>query len=79
MIFFFNPIALSDHCELPPPIPHGVVTGEKDGDYFRPYDEAVVVCEPGYKHATEFVMCEEEGEWEDEFGECTGNPYFIAF
>nr|BAR45590.1 complement factor B-1 [Hasarius adansoni] len=64
---------LSDYCQLPPSIPHGIVSGEKEGDYFIPYDEAEVVCEPGYKHVgpTQFVMCEEEGEWEDEFGECT--------
>lgn len=64
---------LSDHCTIPPAIKHGIVTGEKVGDYFIPYDEAEVMCEPGYKHKgpTQFVMCEEEGEWEDDFGECT--------
>lgn len=64
---------LNVHCELPPDIPHGVVIGGKAGDYFLPYDEAEILCEPGYRHNghSEFIMCEEEGNWEDEFGECT--------
>lgn len=66
---------------MPPPIPHGIVTGEKEGDYFIPYDEAEVLCEVGYKHKgpTQFLICEEEGAWEDEFGECTGELVAFSF
>ncbi|XP_015927281.1 complement factor B-like [Parasteatoda tepidariorum] len=64
---------LSDYCELPPGIPHGVPKGEKEGDYYRPYDEIEIICELGYsyKGVSQFIMCEEEGQWEEEFGECT--------
>ncbi|KAG8194143.1 hypothetical protein JTE90_000981 [Oedothorax gibbosus] len=63
----------SDHCELPPPIPHGVAKGDKEGDYHRPYDEVEILCEPGFRYtgSTGYVMCEEESQWEEEFGECT--------
>lgn len=68
-------LALGDLCESPPDVPHGAVVGEKDGDYFRPYDEAEVLCRPGYKYkgTSQFILCEEEGEWEEQFGECIGN------
>ncbi|GBO41462.1 CUB and sushi domain-containing protein 3, partial [Araneus ventricosus] len=62
----------SDHCDLPPTIPHGVAKGDKEGDYYRPYDEVVVLCQSGYRYSgsTEYIMCEEETGWEEEFEEC---------
>lgn len=67
---------------MPPDIPHGVPKGDKEGDYYRPYDEIEILCEPGYsyKGSSQFIMCEEEGQWEDEFGECSGKHFkFLQF
>ncbi|KAF8767227.1 CUB and sushi domain-containing protein 3 [Argiope bruennichi] len=61
-----------DHCGLPPTIPHGDIVGDKKGDYYLPYDEVEIVCQPGYRYSgsTNFIMCEEETGWENEFEEC---------
>ncbi|GIY70816.1 sushi, von Willebrand factor type A, EGF and pentraxin domain-containing protein 1 [Caerostris extrusa] len=64
----------SVHCDRPPRIPHGVAVGDKEGDYYRPYDEVEIHCELGYRYSrnADYIMCLENGTWEEEFGECTG-------
>lgn len=68
-------LILDVHCESPPAIQHGIVRGIKSGDNYLPYDEVEIQCESGYKYSgtTEFVMCEEDGMWEEDFAACVGN------
>ncbi|XP_035223084.1 CUB and sushi domain-containing protein 3-like [Stegodyphus dumicola] len=62
---------LSDHCSSPPSITHGSVIGDKEGDFYLPYDEVEITCEPGFEYqGYEFNLCLEEIGWEETFSEC---------
>ncbi|GIX72557.1 CUB and sushi domain-containing protein 1, partial [Caerostris extrusa] len=71
----------SVHCDPPPRMPHGVAVGNKEGDYYRPYEEVEIHCELGYRYSgdIDFVMCLENGTWKEDFGECTGYELIGSF